>query len=239
MSFTKACPDWKEGTFENFKDWSWKQFEEQELDSDDNVEVPAHMQKAKDIEFKKDDSGEFILPPRSEFKTNRARQRVVRGYLGALYRQDILLMFFPFLIWSLGDFTGYQKASFPYLSAGEENQKIFSPECVPDGFTLIDPDHLKSFEIDALYNHWLRRQRKGLSPFIILQSSPQHGVFRKKSEKSKGKKKVEYREVDSDDEEVKSLEDEDELNGNELEELDEEISAKVSFGPPGGNGKNI
>jgi hypothetical protein len=97
MGFTKACPDWKEGTFENFKEWSWKQFEEEELDSDENAEVPAHMQKAKDIEFKKDESGEFILPPRSEFKTNRARQRVVRAYLGALYSLHILLTFFFFL----------------------------------------------------------------------------------------------------------------------------------------------
>jgi len=38
---------------------------------------------------------------------------------------------------------------------------------------------------------------------------------------------------------VKSSEDEDEQNGNELEELDEEILAKVRFGPPGGNRKNI
>jgi hypothetical protein len=31
----------------------------------------------------------------------------------------------------------------------------------------------------------------------------------------------------------------DEQNGNEMEELDEDISAMVRFGPPGGNGKNI
>lgn len=238
MAFTNAYPEWREGTYENFKDWSLKQFDAEKLDSDDEAEIPAHMQKAKDIEFKKDGNGEFILPPKTEFKTNRAKQRVVRGYLGAVYSQYILLTFFFFLIWSIGDFTGYDKAAFPYLLAGEEGQKLFSPDCVPDGFILIDPDHLKAFEIDALYSHWLRRQSKGLSPFIILQSSPQHGVLRKKSEKAKGKNKIDYVEVDMDDEEVKTSEDEEvDKNANEMEELDEEIPAVVRFGPPGGNRK--
>jgi hypothetical protein len=85
-SFTKACPDWREGTYENFKDWALKQFGLKEFDPDDNVEVPVHYQKAKDIEFEKNRRGEFILPPMSNYKTIRQKQRVVRGYIGAAYR---------------------------------------------------------------------------------------------------------------------------------------------------------
>ena len=97
MAFTNEYAEWRDGTYENFKDWSLKQFDAEKLDSDDEVEVPAHMQKAKNIEFKKDGNGEVILPPKTDFKTNRAKQRVVRGYLGALYSQYILLPFFFFL----------------------------------------------------------------------------------------------------------------------------------------------
>ena len=85
-SFANSCPDWREGTYENFKDWALKQFGMQEPDSDDEVEVPVQMQKAKDIKFNKNIRGEFILPPISNYKTIRQKQRVVRGYIGAVYR---------------------------------------------------------------------------------------------------------------------------------------------------------
>jgi hypothetical protein len=64
-----------------------KQFGAKEFDSDDNVEVPVNFQKAKNLEFKKNKAGEFILPPMDQFKTNRQKQRVIRGYIGAIYRQ--------------------------------------------------------------------------------------------------------------------------------------------------------
>jgi hypothetical protein len=85
-SFTNSCPDWREGMYENFKEWALKQFGVKELDSDDNAPVPVQFQKAKDIEFKKNKKGEFILPPIQNFNTVRQRQRVVRGYIGAVYR---------------------------------------------------------------------------------------------------------------------------------------------------------
>jgi hypothetical protein len=86
-SFTNACPDWRDGTYENFKDWALKQFGVKDFDPDDNVEVPVHFQKAKDIEFQKNTRGELILPPMSKYKTIRQKQRVVRGYIGAVHRK--------------------------------------------------------------------------------------------------------------------------------------------------------
>ena len=62
-----------------------KQFGLKELDSEDEGEVPVHMQKAKDIVFEKDREGEYILPDMSNYSTIRQRQRVVRGYIGAVY----------------------------------------------------------------------------------------------------------------------------------------------------------
>jgi hypothetical protein len=55
------------------------------LDTEDNAEVPVNFKKAKDLEFKRNSSGEFILPPIGNFNTTRQRQRVVRGYIGAVY----------------------------------------------------------------------------------------------------------------------------------------------------------
>jgi hypothetical protein len=66
-----------------------KQFGLEELDSDDEAEVPVLMQKAKNIEFERDGGGQLILPPMKEFKTIREKQRVIRGYIGAVYRQSI------------------------------------------------------------------------------------------------------------------------------------------------------
>lgn len=66
-----------------------KQFGLDELDSDDEAEVPVLMQKAKNIEFERDESGELVLPPMSDFKTIREKQRVIRGYIGAVYSQYI------------------------------------------------------------------------------------------------------------------------------------------------------
>jgi hypothetical protein len=66
----------------------------EKLDSDEDETVPAHMQKAKDIEFQRNKSGVLVLPPKTDFKTNRDKQRVVRGYIGAVYRDYIPPMFF-------------------------------------------------------------------------------------------------------------------------------------------------
>jgi hypothetical protein len=95
-NFTLSVPDWREGTYENFKDWGVKQFGVKEVDSDDEPEVPVHMMKAKLIEFERNGNGELILPAMTEFKTVKQKQRVIRGYLGAVYRwlfQSISLFF--------------------------------------------------------------------------------------------------------------------------------------------------
>jgi hypothetical protein len=66
------------------------------MDSDDNAPVPVNFQKAKDIEFNKNSVGEFILPPIKNFTTTRQRQRVVRGYIGAVYRPSLCLIHLDF-----------------------------------------------------------------------------------------------------------------------------------------------
>ena len=86
-SFTNSCPDWRDGTYQMFNDWALKQFGAKELDSDDQAAIPVQFQKAKNIEFKKNANGEFILPPMSNYGTIRQKQRVIRGYLGAVYSQ--------------------------------------------------------------------------------------------------------------------------------------------------------
>jgi len=96
-SFTNTHKDWSEGTYDNFKDWTLKQFGVEDLDSDDLAELPIHMQKAKDIEFDKNKSGQFILPPITDCKIIRDKQRVIRGYLGAVYSKYIHLAVFSFL----------------------------------------------------------------------------------------------------------------------------------------------
>jgi hypothetical protein len=87
-SFTNSYSTWRDGTYENFKEWSVKQFGIGELDSDDEAEVPADMVKAKDLSFDTNIRGHFIVPPLENFKNTKQRQRVVRGYIGAVYRKQ-------------------------------------------------------------------------------------------------------------------------------------------------------
>lgn len=89
-AFTNACKDWREGTFENFKDWAVKQFGFEKLNSEDEAELPVDSQKAKDLLFKKNEDGVFLVPKKSDLnKRLKMRQRVVRGYIGAVYSQYI------------------------------------------------------------------------------------------------------------------------------------------------------
>ena len=83
--FTNSCKTWREGTYENFKEWVVKQFRISELGSDDEAEVLADMQKAKDISFEKNDCGHFILPPIENHHSMKQRQRIIRAYIGAVY----------------------------------------------------------------------------------------------------------------------------------------------------------
>lgn len=114
-----------------------------------------------------------------------------------------------FLTRTVGDFTSNSIAAFPYMLASQEDQNIFLKDCVPRGFSLNDPDHLNMSQIDALYAHLLARQRKGLPPFVVLNAGPLHAVSMKKSAasskksaKGKGKQKMEYEEVNSEEEDV-------------------------------------
>jgi hypothetical protein len=89
-----------------------KQFGLDELDADDDAEVPVLMQKAKNIEFERDEGGQLILPPMSEFKTIREKQRVIRGYIGAVYRQYIHFIIISVSELKLRRFHGESKGCF-------------------------------------------------------------------------------------------------------------------------------
>jgi hypothetical protein len=86
-TFTHACPDWKEGTYELFKDWAAKQFGE--APSEDEEEVPVHHKRAKDISFKRNENDDLILPPMTDYRKIRQRQRVIRAYAGAVYSKSM------------------------------------------------------------------------------------------------------------------------------------------------------
>lgn len=119
-----------------------------------------------------------------------------------------------------------------------------------------DPDHLKGFNVNALYSHWLTRQKNGLEPFVILNSSPQHGTAVKKSQKAKGKeRKIDYVEVDSEEEEGEErgdtedqehdirMDENGENEGEVNEDVNEEKLPPAKLGPPIGkrkkNSKNL
>lgn len=127
-----------------------------------------------------------------------------------------------------GEFTRNKIAAFPYILAAKEDQNIFSRDSAPEGFTLSDPDHLPGYKIDALYHHWLNRQQKRLSPFIMLNASPQHQSSVRTSAKAKGKRKAEYVPVTS-------SEDDEGDGDNEDEDADQEEEATtlpIKRGPP-------
>ena len=211
------------------------------MNSDDEGEVPVHLQKAKNLQFEKNTRGDFVLPPLSNYRTVREKQRVVRGYIGAVYSVYICPILFSYLLitWT-GKSTGNRIASFPYILASKENQTVFDPQCVPENFVLSDPDHLHGSQIISLYIHWLARQAKKLPPFIILKS-PIHQEQEDMSAKARGKRKMEYVEVNSEDEEVKSMGEEgDRLEGDPSDDDEDDfgekvVSAGVKVGPPMGN----
>jgi hypothetical protein len=86
-AFTNSHNDWRTGTYEYFKDWAVTQFGLKDSESGDDSEVPLQYQKAKDIVFERNDDGELVLPPSDRLKTIRQKQRVIRGYIGAVYRK--------------------------------------------------------------------------------------------------------------------------------------------------------
>ena len=149
----------------------------------------------------------------------------------ALFIVSIFLSFFIFCLTGIiGKFTGNKRATFPFGLAGQINQTVYSPECAPDDFRLIDPDHLTTVQVNLLLNHWLDRQRRKLAPFIILSATPQHETAMTKSEKAKGKRAMRYDPVSSGDEDGDSdasKNSEDDEDGGE-----EEVIPPPRFGPP-------
>lgn len=97
-TFTQSRSDWRDGTYEIFKDWALKKLTNKE-DSDDEGDVPVRFQKAKDISFRRKKNGVFILDPIRDFKTVKDRQRVIRGYIGAVYSMFINILWRYLLFW--------------------------------------------------------------------------------------------------------------------------------------------
>jgi hypothetical protein len=121
---------------------------------------------------------------------------------------------------------------------------VYSQESAPEGFSLIDPDHLTGAQATSLYNHWLERQRKGLEPFIIINAGPLHAMPSQKPSNGKGRKKEkpQYLDVTTDEESVGDSSAENDCDAKtadvdaeeEEEEVDaeEEAPAVVKYGPP-------
>jgi hypothetical protein len=213
-----------------------------ESDSDDDAEVPVHCLKAKDIQFVENDDGHFILPPLHNYRTVREKQRVVRGYIGAVYRMSFSPIFVIFLLTdSAGQFTDQKSAAFPFILAAKDDQEIYDPVCVPDDFVLSDPDHLTVNQISSLYRHWEARQDRNLPPFVVLKPGPNHQAAPRKSRKGKGKERqIDYEHVSTDDENAKSLR-EGERQWREEQDDEEDISRRVKFPGPKGrtDGRNV
>ena len=73
--FTHACPKWKEGTYELFKDWAVEQFgDPRSQDEGEKGDVPVECKKAKDISFKRNESGGLILPLMTEYRKVHQKQ---------------------------------------------------------------------------------------------------------------------------------------------------------------------
>ena len=60
--------------------------------SEDEAEVPVAQTKAKNIRFEKNKKGVFVLPPKSDYKKVKEKQRVLRGYIGAVYRMQFFIL---------------------------------------------------------------------------------------------------------------------------------------------------
>jgi hypothetical protein len=110
-SFTNSYKEWRDGTYENFKEWAIKQFGFEDLDSDDEAEVPVDAQKAKDIPFTMNKKGHIVVPNKSQYKRIRERQRVVRGYIGAVYSEYFVTPLYII-------FSEFNHRGFHWLSEG-------------------------------------------------------------------------------------------------------------------------
>ena len=66
--FTNSYVDWKEGTYENFKDWAVRKFDLKDGKSEEE-DFSAQIPKARNIFFTKNKKEVYILPPMSNFKT--------------------------------------------------------------------------------------------------------------------------------------------------------------------------
>jgi hypothetical protein len=74
-SSTNSCHEWRDGTYDNFKEWASRQFGVKDVVSEDEADIPVDLQKAKHIIFKKNKKGYFVLPLRpTSKKPNRGRE---------------------------------------------------------------------------------------------------------------------------------------------------------------------
>lgn len=74
-----------------------RQFGVNELESGDDADIPIEKQKAKDIKFERRKSGILILPPMDECENVKQKQRVIRGYIGATYRESFVSLLYIFI----------------------------------------------------------------------------------------------------------------------------------------------
>lgn len=69
---------------------------------------------------------------------------------------------------------------------------------VPEGWVWNDPEHISRAAGRALLDHWVKRQKLGLPPFVFLASQKKDKERAERAERDKRKKRMQAEAVDMD-----------------------------------------
>jgi hypothetical protein len=107
----------------------------------------------------------------------------------------------------LGHFTNNENVSVPWSDMITAESLWFASQTWNDEVPLIDPSHMKAKDIDALYDHWARRQVNGKEVvFGFVEALEKHKREKLKvTKKAKTTKKTKWMVPENDSEEEPSI----------------------------------
>ena len=95
--------------------------------------------------------------------------------------------------------TGSTKVPWTEMSTADGLNKLVDPIYIPATIKICNPEHIKKFHADTLYDHWITRQKAGNIPLLFRLTEEMLAERSKKKErktKTKAKKDA-YVEVET------------------------------------------
>ncbi|KAH9986044.1 hypothetical protein BJV77DRAFT_1071175 [Russula vinacea] len=170
--FTEVMPMWKLRTWDMWSKYAQAHFSHDGNESDSSANEKSNSKPEKIASFESHPTLGWPMLPKMGNKTSQECKDTMRAFVTETYR----------------NFTRDSQAKVPWKDLSlDEQHELISKDSFPEDMRLLDPSKLQRCDVEALWQHWTRRQKANARPLIFYASAAVN-IRRAKARPSRPKK---------------------------------------------------